>query len=83
MPPRSERLLQPNEEVPGPELAAVGMARELKVKAQSDGRLRTARLVPRRHARLAFVGVSDLFQICASIICFLLPSCCIGERDQS
>lgn len=42
---RGERLLQPYEEVPGPELAAVGMARKLKVEAQSDGRHRTARLV--------------------------------------
>jgi hypothetical protein len=42
---RGERRLQPHEEVPGPELAAMGMARELKVEAQSDGRHRTARLV--------------------------------------
>ena len=45
MQPRGEWLLQPNEEVPRPELAAVGMTRELKVEAQSEGRRCTARLV--------------------------------------
>lgn len=42
---RGERLLQSHEQIPWPKLAAVGVARELEVEAQSDGRQGTARLV--------------------------------------
>ena len=42
---RSERLLQSYKQIPGAELPAVRMARELKVEAQSDSRRRTARLM--------------------------------------
>ncbi len=45
MQPGGERLLQADEEVPGQELAAVGVAAELEVEARGLGRGGAARLV--------------------------------------
>lgn len=68
---RSERLLQSYEQIHGPKLPTVGMARELKVEAQSDSRQRTAWLVrqqqPQRRAnrraqnrRMGAAAVADV-----------------------
>ena len=75
---RGERLLQPCEEVPRPELAAVGMARELKMEAPSYGRHRTARLVceqqPQGRAErramtrgLGIAAMGDVEVVCAVV----------------
>ena len=49
-----ERLLQPDEEVPGPELAAVGVTAELEVEAYDLGRIGAARLVLEQEPDAAF-----------------------------
>jgi hypothetical protein len=47
---RGERLLKPHKQVPGPELPAVRVARQLQVEAGLFGRHRTARLVRQQDA---------------------------------